>query len=168
MPSWRLYCSPAWLLGYGIEAMPPRSGWWAISDLIPTAPQQRRAVIWALFPLILLRLPFLRLRCWLNHFSEDLGLLRARIMGSLRVGFKGFPERLRLGWCVLRAWCVLIGQRADRSCRGPELGREQGNKVGWKGSDSPSVSIQASNPPRSVTSIQAFDQVALNKSQVSL
>lgn len=80
-------------------------------------------------------LPRVLSRPGLHRLSEDLWLLGRGVVRGLGVGLEGLSERLGLCGRVLRAGRVAARERADGSRCRTKVGRENLDKVGWKGAD---------------------------------
>lgn len=99
-------------------------------------------------------------------FSKDFGLFCAGVVRSLGICLEWLSKRFGLLGCVLRRCAVAWGW--NRFCRRPELRRKNFDKVGWKGTHGPSISIQSANPPRPIAGIETLNQVALYETQITL
>lgn len=81
-------------------------------------------------------------------------------------------ERFSKGLCLLRgvlgAGCALRRrQRAGRPADRPEVIWEHLDEVGREEADHPPITAQSPRPPRPVSGIETFDQVALYETKIS-
>lgn len=99
--------------------------------------------------------------------SERLGLFCSSIMRSFRISFEGFSKCLGFGRSIPGAGRIIrLWQGTGRSAHGSKIVWKNFDKVGWEQADRPPVSSQSTRPPRSVSSVETLNQVALNKAQV--
>lgn len=100
-------------------------------------------------------------------FSECLWLFGSSVMRSFGIRFERFSKRFGLLRRGLRTWCTSRRQGTRRSAHGSKVVWKDLDKVGWEQTDCSSIAPQPARPPRAISGVETFDQIAFYETKIA-